>query len=72
MVRSGLKPGDTIVVNGLLRVRPGMQVNPQLIAMGERRNSDGTMVARNATDDSASATHEDDSTDGGSAARENR
>ncbi len=72
VVRSGLKPGDTIVVNGLLRVRPGMQVNPQLIAMGERRNSDGTMVARNATDDSASATHEDDSTDGGSAARENR
>jgi RND family efflux transporter MFP subunit len=72
VVRSGLKPGDTIVVKGLLRVRPGMQVSPQLIAMGERRNSDGTMVAQNATDDLASSTHEDDSTDGGSAARENR
>lgn len=47
VVRSGLKPGDTIVVNGLMRVRPGMQVNPQLIAMGERRHTDGTMVARN-------------------------
>ena len=38
VVRSGLKPGDTIVVNGLMRVRPGTQVSPQLIAMGERRN----------------------------------
>ncbi|MGH8171098.1 MAG: efflux RND transporter periplasmic adaptor subunit [Steroidobacteraceae bacterium] len=47
VVRSGLKPGDTIVVNGLMRVRPGMQVNPQLIAMGERRHADGTMVAKN-------------------------
>lgn len=47
VVRSGLKPGDTIVVNGLMRVRPGMQVNPQLIAMGERRHTDGTMVAKN-------------------------
>ncbi len=72
VVRSGLKPGDTIVVNGLLRVRPGMQVSPQLIAMGEHRKSDGTMVAQNATQDAASATHEDDSADGGSASREVR
>jgi RND family efflux transporter MFP subunit len=48
VVRSGLKPGDTIVVNGLMRVRPGMQVSPQLIAMGERHGTDGTMVAENA------------------------
>jgi RND family efflux transporter MFP subunit len=65
VVRSGLKPGDTIVVNGLMRVRPGMQVSPQLIAMGERHDSDGSMVAQNATDDAGSA-------DGGSASRENR
>ncbi|HEX8755524.1 MAG TPA: efflux RND transporter periplasmic adaptor subunit [Steroidobacteraceae bacterium] len=58
VVRSGLKPGDTIVVNGLMRVRPGMQVDPQLIAMGERHHNDGTMVAQNAT--------------GGFASRENR
>ncbi|MDE2051393.1 MAG: efflux RND transporter periplasmic adaptor subunit [Gammaproteobacteria bacterium] len=65
VVRSGLKPGDTIVVNGLMRARPGMQVSPQLIAMGERRGTDGTMVARNDTHDALSAR-------GGSASRENR
>lgn len=65
VVRSGLKPGDTIVVNGLMRVRPGMQVTPQLIAMGEHRKTDGTMVAQNATDDTESA-------ESGSKSRENR
>jgi RND family efflux transporter MFP subunit len=65
VVRSGLKPGDTIVVNGLMRVRPGMQVSPQLIAMGERRNADGSMVAWNAT-------HHADSADSESTTRENR
>jgi RND family efflux transporter MFP subunit len=29
IVRSGLSPGETIVVNGLQRVRPGMEVLPQ-------------------------------------------
>lgn len=29
VVRSGLEPGDKIVVNGLQRVRPGMPVTPQ-------------------------------------------
>lgn len=29
IVRSGLQPGETIVVNGLQRVRPGMPVTPQ-------------------------------------------
>ena len=48
-----------------MRVRPGMQVSPQLIAMGERRNADGSMVAQNAT-------HDADSTDSASATRENR
>jgi hypothetical protein len=36
VVESGLKPGDMIVVNGLQRVRPGVQVDPQLVAMGNR------------------------------------
>lgn len=72
VVRSGLKPGDTIVVNGLMRVRPGMQVNPQLIAMGERRHSNGTMVAQNPKGDVASTTHDDGSAGGGSAIRETR
>jgi RND family efflux transporter MFP subunit len=33
IVTSGLKPGDRIVVNGLMRVRPGMKVAPTLAAM---------------------------------------
>lgn len=36
VVDSGLNPGDLIVVNGLQRVRPGVQVDPQLVAMGNR------------------------------------
>ena len=71
VVRSGLKPGDTIVVNGLMRVRPGMQVSPQLIAMGEHHHGDGTMVAQNATHDTDS-TSDTESASGGSSARENR
>lgn len=33
IVRSGLKPGEKIVVNGLQRVRPGEAVAPQMVAM---------------------------------------
>jgi RND family efflux transporter MFP subunit len=33
IVTSGLKPGERIVVNGLMRVRPGMKVNPTLEPM---------------------------------------
>lgn len=65
VVRSGLEPGDTIVVNGLMRVRPGMQVTPQLIAMGEHHDTGGMMVAQNAMHDTGSAS-------GGSASREKR
>ena len=36
VVDSGLEPGDVIVVNGLQRVRPGVQVDPQWVAMGNR------------------------------------
>jgi multidrug efflux pump subunit AcrA (membrane-fusion protein) len=32
IVRDGLKSGDQIVVNGLQRVRPGMTVQPELLA----------------------------------------
>lgn len=34
-VQSGLSPGESIVVNGLQRVRPGAQVQAQRVAMGE-------------------------------------
>ncbi|MEP7227068.1 MAG: efflux RND transporter periplasmic adaptor subunit [Gemmatimonadales bacterium] len=33
IVTSGLEPGERIVVNGLMRVRPGMKVAPTLAAM---------------------------------------
>ena len=45
VVRSGLKPGEQIVVNGLQRVRPGAPIAPQVVAMEAR-------VARGATPDS--------------------
>ncbi|MES2697866.1 MAG: efflux RND transporter periplasmic adaptor subunit [Verrucomicrobiota bacterium] len=35
VVRDGLKPGEQIVVNGLQRVRPGMQVAPEQLAASE-------------------------------------
>jgi membrane fusion protein (multidrug efflux system) len=28
VVQQGLKPGDRVIVEGLLRVRPGLTVNP--------------------------------------------
>jgi RND family efflux transporter MFP subunit len=38
VVRSGLKAGDKIVVNGLQRVRPGMPVAPQIVPMENAGN----------------------------------
>jgi RND family efflux transporter MFP subunit len=35
VVLDGLKPGDTIVVNGVQRVRPGMLVSPQTVPMDQ-------------------------------------
>jgi multidrug efflux system membrane fusion protein len=32
-VDSGLKPGERVVINGLMRVRPGMKVVAQTVAM---------------------------------------
>src|SRR6202045_4636752 len=55
VVQSGLAPGETIVVNGLQRVRPGAQVAPQRIAMGKPRVAeDAALLARNATDPASS------------------
>lgn len=36
-VEQGLKPGDTIVVNGLFRARPGMKVRPKRVEMDAAR-----------------------------------
>lgn len=42
-VRSGLAPGDAVVVNGLQRVRPGAPITPERVAMAESRP--GALVA---------------------------
>jgi RND family efflux transporter MFP subunit len=48
VVQSGLKPGETIVVNGLQRVRPGAQIQPQRVAMGGHgHNADAPLLAHN-------------------------
>ena len=39
IVRSGLRPGDKIIVNGMERVRPGMPVTPQEQVAAKRRLS---------------------------------
>jgi len=42
MVRSGLEPGERIVVNGLQRIRPGAVVAPELVAMDSGRSDADT------------------------------
>ena len=49
VVRDGLSAGETIVVNGLQRVRPGMPVTPQHVAMSEesaRAGGKASLVAQ--------------------------
>ena len=59
VVQAGLSPGEVIVVNGLQRVRPGAQVQPQRVAMGERRpGEDAALLARNASGSADSEAHQ--------------
>jgi RND family efflux transporter MFP subunit len=44
IVRSGLQPGEQVVVNGLMRVRPGIKVAPKVVAMTD--SSDSTVAER--------------------------
>lgn len=44
-VHSGLSAGETIVVNGLQRVRPGAQVQTQRVAMGERQPGEALLAS---------------------------
>ena len=44
VVQSGLTAGETVVVNGLQRVRPGAQVQPHRVAMGERASGEGARL----------------------------
>ncbi len=45
VVREGLTAGDLVVVNGLQRVRPGVQVAPERVAMGEKNAVSGLLAA---------------------------
>jgi multidrug efflux system membrane fusion protein len=45
VVREGLAVGDTVVVNGLQRVRPGVQVAPEQVAMGEKKGASALLAA---------------------------
>ena len=62
VVTDGLKAGETIVVSGLQRVRPGSPVTPARVAMGERQHGQPeTLLARDAraaspTDTNSAAT----------------
>jgi RND family efflux transporter MFP subunit len=47
VVREGLKPGELIVVNGLQRVRPGVTIAPQKIAMGVKTSPSSSVLAYN-------------------------
>jgi len=49
VVQSGLAAGETIVVNGLQRVRPGAQVQAQHVAMGEPSAPQGKQLLAGAT-----------------------
>ncbi len=35
VIRAGLKGDETVVINGLMRVRPGVKVSPQAITLPE-------------------------------------
>jgi RND family efflux transporter MFP subunit len=47
VVQSGLRSGESVVVNGLQRVRPGAQVQPHQVAMGEGAPAGARLVAGN-------------------------
>ena len=42
VVRSGLTGNETIVINGLMRVRPGATVKPELVALPPEQAASGT------------------------------
>lgn len=46
IVRKGLKAGEVIVVNGLLRVRPGTEVTPKKVVMGAGMPDPAATMAR--------------------------
>jgi membrane fusion protein, multidrug efflux system len=45
VVRTGLNPGDVVVVNGLQRVRPGVTIAPERVAMDLKPGAGGVPAA---------------------------
>ncbi|MDY6945288.1 MAG: efflux RND transporter periplasmic adaptor subunit [Pseudomonadota bacterium] len=45
IVEDGLQPGETVIVNGLQRVHPGVVVAPEKVAMDARQNADAMLAA---------------------------
>ncbi|HEY1873265.1 MAG TPA: hypothetical protein VGG67_02565, partial [Steroidobacteraceae bacterium] len=60
VVQSGLAAGETIVVNGLQRVRPGAQVKAQHVAMGVPPSAQGKnlLAGASAAHDSGTETQQ--------------
>ena len=57
VIESGLGANDVVIVNGLQRVRPGAEVNPQKVAMSYRLDSaDKALVERGDAPDADSRT----------------
>lgn len=52
VIRAGLAAGETIVVNGLQRVRPGITVNPRDVAMASPSTLDAIYARQRAADGS--------------------
>lgn len=42
IIDNGLKPGDKIVISGIMKIRPGMSVNPKIINQANERNTEAT------------------------------
>lgn len=55
VVDSGLAPNDIVVVNGLQRVRPGAEVNPQTVAMTYRLDAQDRALVDGGSDKPKSA-----------------
>jgi multidrug efflux system membrane fusion protein len=49
LVRDGLAPGELVVVNGLQRVRPGVAISPERVAMDPSAAGDATATSGTAT-----------------------
>ncbi len=50
VIDSGLGPNDIVVVNGLQRVRPGAEVNPQTVAMSYRLDAQNKALVDGGSD----------------------